>query len=134
MKRALVLIVAALSIVAPACVQDGADAPVEASTGGTSRFSSVDGKLSLDVRFPDGGVHRGANVLALTPSSGGTRVERVEAFMPAHGHASKVTLEAGSDGASSASVDLFMPGRWDITVHLAADSQQGDVGFSVYVP
>ncbi len=140
--RALILLSSlALSTQTAACVSGEPDAATDVSeSGGALRVVSLGGRTELVVTVPLGGLHVGPNTLSLDASTwkgapSNVRVVSVRAVMAAHNHeADRVALAPDTDGATSASMVLFMSGRWELEVRVEANGEVDTASFSLEVP
>ncbi len=140
--RALILLSSlALSTQTAACVSGEPDAATDVSeSGGALRVVSLGGRTELVVTVPLGGLHVGPNTLSLDASTwkgapSNVRVVSVRAVMAAHNHeADRVALAPDTDGATTASMVLFMSGRWELEVRVEANGEVDTASFSLEVP
>jgi hypothetical protein len=111
-------------------------APAPAET--TLTLVSDRGLADADVRF-QAPVERGDNELFVTLRPHAAAVEAellaVDATMAAHAHQAHATsIDATSAGFHAAQLDLFMTGRWLITLELSFSGQTDSVSLPVDVP
>lgn len=131
MLRFAYLTTAALTALLVGC---SAPAPAETSLSLVSERGLVD----ADVRVATP-VKRGNNELfvSLHPheGSGAPSLLAVDAVMPAHSHEAHTTLiDQTDDGFHAAELDLFMTGRWLLTLELALDGEPDSVSLPIDVP
>jgi hypothetical protein len=126
--RALLLGAAALGV--------SCSAPQPAAT--SVSLVSESGLLDADVHF-EGPVVRGNNQLfvALRARSepGEASLTAVDASMPAHGHeAHAESIVAADDGFRVSGLNLFMTGRWQVSLALTLGEQPDSATLPVDVP
>jgi hypothetical protein len=122
-----------LASILSGCSAEGDVAPL---ADGSVRSES--GSYTLEVK-PVAAIQRGKNTLrieSLLPS--GTRIDRVSAFMPAHGHGAS-NADVSTEGSSVVirRLMLTMPGKWQIEIELSgggANRQTDLARFSIEVP
>lgn len=124
-----------------ACVSGEPDAASDVSeSGGALRVASLGGRTELVVTVPAGGLHVGPNTLSLDASTwkgapSAVRIVSVRAIMAAHNHeADPIGLAAEADGATRASMVLFMSGRWELEVRVEGNGEADTASFSLEVP
>jgi hypothetical protein len=67
-------------------------------------------------------LQQGDNVVWVVLSEPRSSVVAARAFMPAHGHETGPPAVIGTvDGYRVEDLELFMPGRWEITLHFETD-------------
>jgi hypothetical protein len=123
-----------LASILSGCSAEGDVAPLAAGT-----VRSESGSYTLEVK-PMAVIQRGENTLrasSLLPS--GTRIDRVSAFMPAHGHgASSADVRTEGSSIVISRLMLTMPGKWQIEIELSGGgggANQTDLArFSIEVP
>jgi len=123
-------------LLAAAALAAGCSAPAPAAT--SVSLVSERGLLDVDASF-DGPVVRGDNQLlvALRARSepGDASLLAVDASMPAHGHeAHAQSIAPGDDGFHVSGLNLFMTGRWELSLSLALGDQTDSVSLPVDVP
>lgn len=123
-------------LLAAAALLGACSAPAPAAT--SVSLVSDRGLLDVDVRFP-GPVVRGDNELfvALRARSepGDAELVAADASMPAHGHeAHAQSIVAEDDGFRASGLNLFMTGRWQLSLGLALGDQADKVSLPVDVP
>lgn len=96
------------------------------------------GLVDVDVRFQSP-VERGNNELFVTlrphAAAGDAQLLAVDATMPAHAHAAHAALIDATDaGFRARDLDLFMTGRWLVTLGLSVAEQPDSVSLPVDVP
>lgn len=111
-------------------------APAPAAT--SLSLVSEQGLLDVDVRF-DGPVRRGDNQLFVAARAraepGDADLFAVDALMPAHGHeAHAASIVGDAEGFRVSGLNLFMTGRWEVSLRLALADQPDEVSLPVDVP
>jgi hypothetical protein len=114
----------------------GCSAPAAADT--TLSVVSEHGLLEADVRVSTP-VQRGNNELFVTlrPHAGGgaPSLLAVDASMPAHAHEAHAELIDETDvGFHASQLDLFMTGRWLLTLELSLDGEPDRATLPIDVP
>lgn len=125
------LLAFALALVA--CGSSGAEAsdgtvtfPREALT----KVTSEGGNAQIEVRLAPQPPVRGVNVVELTITDPAGKplpslTVGITPWMTAHGHGASTTPEVKATGAGhyvATDVNLFMPGRWDLRITLAGET------------
>jgi hypothetical protein len=92
----------------------------------------------VDVRF-QAPIERGNNELFVTlrpdAATGDAELLAVDATMPAHAHTAHAALvDATETGFRASMLDLFMTGRWLVTLELSLAEQPDSVSLPVDVP
>jgi hypothetical protein len=119
-----------------ACPLVACSAPAPAAT--TLTLVSDRGLLDVDVQF-QAPVERGNNQLfvALRPlaAAGEAQLLEVDATMPAHAHeAHAAAIDVTDAGFRATDLDLFMTGRWLVTLELSLAEEADSVSLPVDVP
>jgi hypothetical protein len=114
----------------------GCSAPAPAET--SLSLVSERGLLDADIRITTP-VQRGNNELfvALRPhvAEGAPRLLAVDATMAAHAHAARAqVIDETPAGFHATQLDLFMTGRWLLTLELSLADQPDSVSLAVDVP
>lgn len=124
------LLVAALTVVL------GCSAPAPAET--SVSLVSERGLLDADIRVGTP-VQRGNNELFVTlrphATEGAPRLLAVDATMAAHAHAAQAELiDETPTGFHATKLDLFMTGRWLLTLELSLADEPDSVSLAIDVP
>jgi len=119
---------------AAALVGCSAPAPAETSVS----LVSDRGLLDADIRIGTP-VQRGNNELFVTlhphAADGAARLLAVDATMAAHAHAAQAELiDETPTGFHATKLDLFMTGRWLITLELSLADEPDSVSLAIDVP
>lgn len=131
MLRSWLLLAPALAVAVFGC---SAPAPVETSVS----LVSERGLLDADIRIGTP-VQRGNNELFvdLRPHAqgGAPRLLAVDATMAAHAHAAQAEqIEETPTGFHATQLDLFMTGRWLLTLELSLADEPDSVSLAIDVP
>lgn len=143
MKRAAHLFVS-LALLLPACVSAPDDA-AHLSAESPIDQRSAQGLVEATVALTTADLERGPNdfLITLQAAAGDTGTDQavpvltaVEAVMAAHGHhAGAPSIVADSNGAFRVEhLDLFMSGRWQVTLGVELESRSDTVDFALDVP
>jgi hypothetical protein len=128
--RARFAVLLALATTVGACSAKDTVAPL---ADGTVRSES--GRYTLNIT-PAAMIQRGENELRVESAlPSGTRIDRVSAFMPAHGHGAS-SAEVSTEGSRTVikRLMLTMPGKWQVEVDLSGPNQADLARFSIEVP
>jgi len=114
----------------------GCSAPAPAET--TVSLVSERGLVEADVRV-NTPVQRGNNELFVTlrphASDGTPQLLAVDATMAAHAHAAMAeSIDETSRGFHAKNLDLFMTGRWLLTLELALGDEPDSASLAIDVP
>lgn len=122
-------------LVAAVLAACGSSAPPDdeaVKPGATASYVTDAGRAEVLVTYPDTGIVRGANRFRFHPQ-GGAKLSALQALMPAHGHRMVAGLSQDGD-AIVGDVDLSMPGRWELSASVEAESGSDQLRFSLIVP
>jgi hypothetical protein len=111
----------------------------ELERGKTLSLVSEHARARVDVTpVTDAVFKQGLSTLdvAITPLGGDgiATLEAAHPFMPAHGHGTSAPVVVAVDGGYRVEeLNLFMPGRWEVTLDLTVDGFQDTAGFALDV-
>jgi hypothetical protein len=143
-NRFLASLIFGLSLLLPACVAAPDDAAHFSREHPLSQRSEQ-GLIDATVALETAELTRGRNDLRVTlrategaasASADAPRLTGVEAVMAAHGHrAAQPSIVSDTDGAFRVEqLDLFMSGRWQVTLVVELDARSDSVDFALDVP
>ena len=96
------------------------------------------GLVDATVTLEEASLNRGKHnfQVALTPSEGDALPALVsaEATMPAHGHRVSAEVAAAGSDFVIEDMNLFMSGRWQVTLGVELDTRSDSVEFALDVP
>lgn len=116
------------------CVDDSAEGPT-LSADKPLQIQAESSGMTTTVELDGSSVVRGDNAFWVRLSDADATLTGVHALMPAHGHDTAPATIAPSDrGYHVTGLQLFMPGRWEVTLELEVGAMLDRALFSLDVP